>query len=122
MVMTCPVCARRSPKGAIRCDCGYDFVTNEMGPPNERIRNERRAAARAVNHGIVILAGTAAVVLGSVLLGLVAASFIPFIFGGLAAVAGGTVGIVSLAVGIGSSRRLRSRNTPAALPPARMIE
>jgi len=120
MAVRCARCGMLSPDRSQRCDCGYDFVTSEMGPPHESVARARAAATRHLVRGGALLAGALPFASLMLYLGMVTSSLIPLMLGGLGLIVGVVGGATSLVTGVHQRRQLRA-GPGHALPAARIV-
>jgi hypothetical protein len=56
VTLECPICHRLSPARSNLCECGFNFVTGELGAVIARATRERREASNIRTRGIATLA------------------------------------------------------------------
>src|SRR5258708_22569148 len=65
MALRCAMCGRASPDRSVRCECGFEFATGDIGSAVEDARGERGRGRRRIASGVAAMivgwAGAAAV-------------------------------------------------------------
>lgn len=132
MARRCQICGKLSPTQSQRCDCGYDFVTGEVGGAIERANIDSQLAVTGiVGGGGMIAAGVLGAVLGGALAWWLALEGFAVLAWGLGCA--GSVSLVIAVVGLvkmvkataaqrEAARRGRTAEDRKALPEARALD